>query len=119
MQLELPIRWTETDKEATKNEELIRGEIIEEKVKYTYGKLLIRSEDIGPYYDLDRNNTMINDKIGKVYCVTIPIDQFKKILTEVTGNAIMAIQVREDSPIPKSPRKPPSKPKNDDDDILM
>lgn len=120
MILELPIRWTETDREASKEEELIRGDKAEEKVKYTYGKLLIKAEDIGPYYDLDPHNTMINDKLGKVYCVTIPVDQFKKIMTEITGNAIMALQVREEIPSkPKRPPQPPSRPKNDDDNILL
>jgi len=113
MQLELPIRWSETDRERSKTEELIRGDAAEEKIKYSFSKLLINSEDVGPYYSLDEENTMINDRLGKVYCVTIPIDQFKKIMTEITGKAIMSIQVRE-TPSPRQNGRP----KRDDvDDI--
>lgn len=117
MQLELPIRWTETDVEASKEEELIKGEVAKEKLKYSYGKLLISVNDIGPYYDIDPNHTMINDKLGKMYCVTIPIDQFKKILTEITGNAIMTVKVREELSLPKPSRRS-NPPKSDDYDIL-
>lgn len=111
MQLELPVRWTETQTETSEIEELINKKA---KEKYSYGKLLINSEDIGPYYDIDDNNTMINDRLGKMYCVTIPLNQFKKILTEVTGRAIMAIQVKEEYKQDKSkPRK-----QDTDEDIL-
>lgn len=116
MQLELPVRWTETDKERSRTEELLRGELAEEKVKHTFGRLLINSDDIGPYYSLDENHTMINDRLGKLYCITIPIDEFKKILTEVTGKAIMAIHVREQ---PTRPTPTKKKPRNSDDDILL
>lgn len=116
MKLELPVRWTEKDKENEKLEELI-GETNESKPVYSYGRLLIDSEDIGPYYDIDENHTMINDKLGKVYCVTIPINNFKKIMTEVTGDAIMSIQVREEKPVTPVKRLP-KPPKNDEDDIL-
>ena len=116
MQLELPIRWTETDKENYKMEELLKGNAAEEKIKYSYSRLLIDAHSIGPYYDLDENHTMINDKLGKIYCVTIPLDQFKKILTEITGNAIMTIQVREEYPRAKRDGKPP---KDNGDNILL
>ena len=112
MQLELPIRWDESTKEVNEIDEIKE----KTKEKYSYSKLLISVHDIGPYYDLDENHTMINDKLGKVYCVTIPIDQFKKILTEITGNAIMTIQVREE--FPKPSRRNPPKQKDDDDDML-
>lgn len=94
MKLELPVRWAETDEEQSKTDELIHGDKATEKIKYSYGKLLIDANDIGPYYDIDENHTIINDALGKTYVITIPIDQFKKIMTEITGHAIMAIQVR-------------------------
>lgn len=117
MQLELPIRWTETNKEEQKKEELIHGEFAEPKITYSYSRLLIDSSDIGPYYDLDANNTMINDKLGKVYCVTIPLDEFKKIYTEITGKAIMSIQVKRE--IIKPPKDDKKKKNDNDNDILL
>ena len=116
MQLELPIRWDETDKKEEELNELLNKPI--NTKKHTYGRLLIDSADIGPYYDLDDHTTMINDRLGKVYCVMIPLDQLKKILTEVTGKAIMSIQVREEKI--QKPNKPPTnrRSSNDEDDIL-
>lgn len=116
MQLELPVRWSETDRKATKEDMIINGDDSTEKIKHSYGRLLIDSSDIGPYYDIDDRNTMINDKLGKMYCVTIPLDQFKKILTEVTGKAIMAIQSREE--LPKQSRRSRPRSNEDDDNIL-
>lgn len=90
MRLELPVRWEEQDKDADKYGDMIKP--IESKKKYSYGRLSICAEDIGPYYDIDSKHTMINDKLGKVYCVCVPFDQFKKIYTETTGQAILAVQ---------------------------
>lgn len=115
MTLELPVRWTEKDTESEKLSELLNKE---EKHIFTYGKLVIDSEDIGPYYDIDDSHIIINDKLGKVYCIVIPINHFKKILTEVTGKAIMSIQIKEEPS--RSRRNPPSPPQSfsDEDDIL-
>ena len=126
MQLELPVRWNETDIEKSKLRELTEGEDVEKVTKYSYGKLLISVDEIGPYYDIDADNTMINDKLGKVYCITIPINQFKKIMTEITGKAIMTIQVREEN-IPSGPsrnsrnnsKRPPISPQEDTDDNIL
>lgn len=119
MILELPVRWTEEDKE-TENLENILGDKADVKKKYSYGKLLIEAGDIGPYYDIDENHTMINDRLGKMYCVVIPISHFKKIITEVTGKAIMVIQVKEEdtsrSRRPRGGGIPP--PSSEDDDML-
>ncbi len=52
MRLELPVRWNEADKETDKLNELTDGKVAPE-LKYTYGKLSIDSEDIGPYYEID------------------------------------------------------------------
>lgn len=92
MRLELPVRWAESDGESEKLEELTDGKVKAKEPKYTYGRLSISSEDIGPYYDVDKDHTVINDKLGKVYVVAVPFDEFKKIFTEVTGLAIMSIQ---------------------------
>ncbi|MEI6887627.1 MAG: hypothetical protein WCK31_05345 [bacterium] len=116
MWLELPVRWSEEDKSTKKVEELIHGESLSEKMVHTYGKLIIDAMDIGPYYNYDSINTMINDKLGKVYCVTIPINEFRKILTEVTGNAIMTITVKTDTIKDKPPTR--GKESNLDDDII-
>lgn len=118
MWLELPIRWTETDRKNQKMEDLLNGEHAVEKTVFNYGKLVIDAADIGPYYDLDANNIMINDKLGKIYCVTIPLSQFRKILTEVTGNAIMTITVKTGDPVKDAPPTR-AKPQSDNDDILM
>lgn len=95
MRLELPVRWTESDKETEKLAELTDGKI-SSNIKYSYGKLSIDSEDIGPYYDIDDRHTMINDRLGKLYCITVPFHDFKKIYTEVSGKAILAIQTSEE-----------------------
>ncbi len=116
MQLELPVRWSETDKKAMREEELINGEDAVEIIKHSYGKLLIDSADIGPYYDIDATHTMVNDKFGKLYCIVVPVDQFKRIMTEITGKAIMSIQARED--IPSKPNRKRPRTKDDDDNIL-
>lgn len=113
MNLELPVRWTEKDAESEKLSEILNKE---EKHIYTYGKLVINADEIGTYYDIDESHTMINDKFGKLYCVVIPINNFKKILTEVTGKAIMSIQVKEEPS--RSRRTPPPTPSSDEDDIL-
>lgn len=125
MQLELPIRWSETDREASRTARVIDGEDdYVEKVKYTHSRLIIDAHDIGPFYALDERNTMINDKLGKVYCVTIPFDQFKKIHTEVTGKAIMTIQVRVEEETKSEPtvnkrKRPIIPPEEDEDSILL
>lgn len=119
MQLELPVRWSETDKESTKKDKLLYGEDAIERIKYSYGKLLIDSGDVGPYYDIDQNHTMINDKLGKLYCVTIPIDQFKKIMTEITGKAIMILQVRQEYSQTPAPRRRRTPKKDDEDDNIL
>jgi len=111
MRLELPVRWTETDKEAERINELTNSDPKPES-KYSYGRLSIDSEEIGPYYDIDDRHIMVNDKNGKIYCVAVPFDEFKKIFTEVTGKAILALQTKEEY---KSSR--PKKKKNDDGDI--
>ena len=67
MRLELPVRWNETDKEAEKFNELVKGEQVA-PAKYSYGKLSIDSDDIGPYYEIDSGHIMINDKNLFVSC---------------------------------------------------
>lgn len=105
MRLELPVRWTETDKEIEKLNEILDGKTPTTESKYSYGRLSIDSEDIGPYYDIDSNHTMINDRLGKMYCVVVPFNEFKKIFTEVTGKAILAIQTTEEYKASKPKRK--------------
>lgn len=114
MRLELPVRWTETDKEAQKFDEVTKGEATESSIKYSYGKLSIDSNDIGPYYDIDDRHIMLNDKNGKVYCVAVPFHEFKKIFTEVTGMAILAVHTTEEY----EAKKPRKKKDDDIDDIL-
>ena len=117
MRLELPIRWNEADKEIEKLNELTNGQTAVEQ-KFTYGKLSIDSNDIGPYYDIDDRHTMINDKNGKIYCVAVPFNDFKKIFTEVTGQAILAVQTSEEYRISKPPRKRRPDDNNIEGDIL-
>ena len=111
MRLELPVRWTETDKEAEEYNEIVKGKAAAEP-KYSYGRLSIDSEEIAPYYDIDDRHIMVNDKNGKLYCVAVPFDEFKKIFTEVTGKAILALQTKEEYKSSRSKRK-----RNDNDDI--
>lgn len=117
MRLELPVRWNETDKEAEKFNEIVKGEGASAPVKYTYGKLSIDSEDIGPYYEIDDRHIMINDMNGKMYCVAVPFHEFKKIFTEVTGKAILSVQTSEEYKSSK-PRKRRDNNLDDIDDIL-
>lgn len=116
LRLELPVRWTE--------------EIFDEEggveVKYTTGRLCIPSEEITAYYDIDEKHTMIRDINGKGYCLCVPFDDFKKIHTECTGIAIMAIKEiiapsNGESPKPgrRKRRGDDNDTKKDDDDILM
>jgi hypothetical protein len=110
MRLELPVRWNETDKDTEKLNDMLDKET--PVVKYTYGNLSIDSIDIGPYYDIDSLHTMINDKNGKLYCVAVPFHEFKKIFTEVTGQAILKVQTSEEYKATKPRRK---KDDNNDD----
>ncbi len=96
MKLELPIRWTETDREIEKLKDILDDRAPQNETKYSYGRLIIHSKDVGPMYDIDANHTMINDKNGKLYCVVVPLDDLKRILTETTGIAILAVQTKED-----------------------
>lgn len=116
MRLELPVRWNETDKEAEKFNELVKGDT-PTPPRYSYGKLSIDSDDIGPYYEIDSTHIMINDKNGKLYCVAVPFFEFKKIFTEVTGKAILAVQTTEEYKSSK-PRKKRDNNLDDIDDIL-
>ena len=116
MRLELPVRWNETDREELEKIKDTTGTLPEPK--YTYGKLSIDSGDIGPYYDIDDRHTMVNDKNGKVYCVAVPFHEFKKIFTEVTGQAILAVQTSEEYRASKPRRKKPDNENNIEGDIL-
>lgn len=117
MRLELPVRWNEIDKETDKLNDLTDGKVKAES-KFTYGKLSIDSGDIGPYYDIDDRHTMINDKNGKLYCVAVPFHEFKKIFTEVTGQAILAVQTSEEYRASKPRRKRPDEDTDIEGDIL-
>ena len=119
MRLELPVRWNETDRELERLSELTDGKIKADNPKYTYGRLSIDSSEIGVYYDMDPDHIMINDKNGKVYCVAVPFNDFKKIFTEVTGQAILSIQAeRQLPPQPTQPKKRRDRGDSDIDDIL-
>lgn len=118
MILELPIRWTET-KEVDKDRAMIEGDsYVAEKI-YTYGRLLIDTADIGPYYDIDTEHTLIKDKLGMPYTLCVPLDEFKKIMVQYTGLAI--VKVHAVFLEPNKGNVKPEKPKQteDDDDILF
>lgn len=117
IQLELPVRWNESDRESEKLEELTDGKVKSKEPKYSYGRLSINSEDIGPYYEIDDRHTMVNDKLGKVYCIVVPFHDFKKIMTETTGVAVLSIQTTEGTP-PSRRRDNPNLGNGDIDDIL-
>ena len=117
MILELPVRWTE-DKEIDKDKFLIEGESYKTEKLYTYGRLLIDTEDVGPYYDIDKEHTLISDKLGRSFTLCIPLDEFKKIMVQYTGLAIVKV-----SSVILTPNmenvKPKTKTKPKDDDILF
>ena len=116
MILELPIRWTE-EKEIDKDRVVIEGDLYRNEKIYTYGKLLIDTADIGPYYDIDAEHTLIKDKLGMPYTLCIPLDEFKRIMVQYTGLAIVKVH-----PVYLEPNKGNVKPKPnepEDDDILF
>lgn len=118
MQLELPVRWEEQE-EIDRDRYLVEGEDYKVEKKYTYGRLLINSEEIGPYYDIDPLHTMINDSLGKIYTVVIPLEDFKKIMVEYTGKAILKIKAVTIIPNPGNPDSSDSSDKSTDDGIIF
>lgn len=113
IRLELPVRWEEQNKDVEKYGDMLKST----DKKYSYGKLSIDAGDIGPYYDMDDRHTMVNDKLGKVYCIAVPFNEFKRILTETTGQAILSIQTTEEyiSNKPKRNKNDDKKNPNKDD----
>jgi hypothetical protein len=119
MKIQFPVRWTDK-KKLDKDEKLTRNALIEDPedlegpVEYSYGSLVLDTEDIRGYNDIDENHCVIRTYQGDSFCVAIRIEELKSILVELTGENITII-----SRVPPKSEKKPKRKKDNDNDIII
>lgn len=103
MKIELPIRWTDRANdpdslEAQRINRIVTGEDSEVEetnlVKYTYGYIVLDTNDIESFHPLDDKITIIqlyNKEYG--YASTLNYEVFKEVYSEITHELIKTIQI--------------------------
>ncbi len=96
MKLDLPIKWKDIQS-FPEDEALTRRALNQDDqlIVYEPGFLTIDTNDIENWNEGDDDCTSIRTYSGLAYSVTIPYDEFKALWTQITGEAIVIIRVKE------------------------
>lgn len=100
--VELPVRWSEE----IENED---GSVTS---SHSYGRIVINLKDIRNYNIMDENHTIVRTYQNDSYCINLPFETFKDLVSNFTGMTIHVINVVINEEKPKRRKK-------NDDDMLM
>jgi hypothetical protein len=96
MKVNLPVNWKDL-KHLSEDEKLERRVLDKEEneIEHTEGFLTIDTDSIEDWNASDSMNTTIRTFTDKMYSVSMPHEEFDKLWTQLTGQSIIEIRVKQ------------------------